>query len=638
MRLTEIVNVVTAALAGFSADRLKGNSGTSHVRIACEQLGPTFAKFGQAAANRPDLVGSALADELRLLQDAMPPFSTKVARQIISEDLGAAAEPILAALPEEAAAAASIGVVYRVPLADGRVVAVKVMRPEVQEQVRSDLALARSVAAWAETLAVPGGGRLLKPELVTSVEEFFSRLLEEMDYVSERDNLRDFDELYGAGGEAAARLRRSGGGEVITPTVLPQWCSERVLTMSWIEGEPLMKQGQARLPASELPLVDFGLRCTLSQLLETGVMHADPHAGNLLKLPKPSARAYERWLPRALRRKETPRLAYLDFGLVSRVPLQVREALVCAVSQLVFAKNVTAVAGLFDELMLLPAEKLQEEGQRAELAAALEGAARRLKLLDDLDDGPRSGPYFPSLRFDELLTELALLAPAFSFQLCAIPRLGRAVSRPSLSKPPWATLTLPWPLLLPMQSQSVGAHATLPRAPTPYALPPSHLLHSPPSHPLRSPRSPPYFLNNARAIATLEGMAKSADPDFDVLQVVYPFALRRLLSDPRGSPRLRATLRELTHDAHGRPDLRKLSALLRESAALTGRSRLAVLTDAALTRGGRAFALDFMRTWLVTRPARAAGAGESREGESATTEAARSVELATCIDSPHLRF
>ena len=195
----------------------------------------------------------------------------------------------------------------------------------------------------------------------------------------------------------------------------------------------------------------------------------------------------------------------------------------CAVAQLIFSRDVRAVAALFGELMLLPDEALQTAAQREELAAALEAAASRLldfgddELADD--DGERA---LPSLRFDALIGELASIAPAFAFEL------------------------------------------------------------------------PPYFLNNARAIATLEGMAKSADPSFDVLQVVYPFALRRLLADPRGSPRLRQTLRSLTSGEDGSPSLVKMRALLRDSARLSGTSQLAVALDAARTPGGRAFARDLV--------------------------------------------
>jgi predicted unusual protein kinase regulating ubiquinone biosynthesis (AarF/ABC1/UbiB family) len=103
---------------------------------------------------------------------------------------------------------------------------------------------------------------------------------------------------------------------------------------------------------------------------------------------------------------------------------------------------------------------------------------------------------------------------------------------------------------------------------------------------------PPYFLNNARALATLEGMARSADPTFDVLQAVYPFALRRLLTDPRGSPLMRKTLVSLTHDERGRLDLARLRRLLRETSRLTGRRRARIVLDGVMSAGGRAFARD----------------------------------------------
>jgi len=297
------------------------------------------------------------------------------------------------------------------------------------------------------------------------------------------------------------------------------------------------------MDVSELPLLLLGLRCTLSQLLETGVMHADPHAGNLLRVAPEThlavrdVRGPRRLLSllsprRWLRASRAPRLAYLDFGLVSQVPLQVREALVCAVAQLIFGRDVRAVASLFGELMLLPDDALATPDQKEALATALEAAASRLLDFDDDDDDDDDGDDvddkksplkrpLPKLRFDALLGELAALAPAFAFEL------------------------------------------------------------------------PPYFLNNARAIATLEGMAKSADPSFDVLQVVYPFALRRLLSaDPKSSPLLHSTLRSLTTDEDGVADPAKLRALLVDSAKLSGRRPLTVLLDAARTRGGRAFALD----------------------------------------------
>ena len=176
-RLAQLVGTCLSCLAGLAVDGVSRGTTQPRVAPAIEELGPTFVKLGQALANRPDIVGSGLADELRLLQDSMAPFDTGEARAIIAEDLGAAAEPILRALPDRPVAAASIGQVYRVELPDGKLLAVKVQRPLVAAQVAQDLALARGVAAWLETLRYPTGRRLLQPEIVASCDEFFSRLV-----------------------------------------------------------------------------------------------------------------------------------------------------------------------------------------------------------------------------------------------------------------------------------------------------------------------------------------------------------------------------------------------------------------------------------------------------------------------------
>jgi aarF domain-containing kinase len=581
-RLRARAFLIVRTVASLAPVVLTGSaSAPSAMRGGLTELGPTAIKFGQAAANRPDLVGFPLADELRLLQDSVAPFSTEVARRLIREGLEEErADEILRVLPEEPAAAASLSQVYRVELPANQqqqFLAVKVLRPDAREAVAMDAALARKAAEWAESLRVPGGGRLLQPALVEGVDEFFSRLFEEMDLQHEIENLELFDSLYGANGSAAKRLRKAaGGGEIIVPAALRQWSGGSVLSMSWVEGEPLLAKGAATLDASSLPLVRFGIEATLSQMLSEGVMHADPHGaelsldlttfgstrcpspcpacslahpdvdgsrlvsagGNLLRPSRGAKDASKHG-------GEAPRLAYLDFGLVSRVPLQVREGLCCAVALLLFNRDIEAVAETFGDLMLLPREALEDAATRRELTAALERLADKV-LLDQtssssggggggaMEDGDLPLPQpqqLPRLQFNELITELALLAPRFAFKL------------------------------------------------------------------------PPYFLNNARALATLEGMARSADPDFDVLQVVYPFALRRLLADPRASPRLRATLVRLTHNERGQLDAQRLARLLQETARLSGRSRRRVVWDAARSPGGRAF---FARDVLLASCKRAA--------------------------------
>jgi predicted unusual protein kinase regulating ubiquinone biosynthesis (AarF/ABC1/UbiB family) len=265
------------------------------------------------------------------------------------------------------------------------------------------------------------------------------------------------------------------------------------------------------LREEHLSLVSTGIECTLSQLLDTGILHADPHAGNLLKVPSKNC--------------EGSSLGYLDFGLLSRVPSEVRDGLVCAVAQLVFSRDVDKVARLFAELQLLPQHALQDPFERQALAAALDTVFDRVLDYSDVSavpprDGRRSSrrirSEIPGLRFENLLASLAGLVSRFEFQL------------------------------------------------------------------------PPYFLNNARALGTLEGIARSLDPGFNVLRVVYPYAINRLLTNPSGSPVVDETLLDLLRcPSTGTIKATRIARLLDDAAALTGYSRRRVAWDIIKTRGGR---------------------------------------------------
>ncbi|KAL3893526.1 MAG: hypothetical protein SGPRY_014170, partial [Prymnesium sp.] len=453
----------------------------SAITRATVALGPTAIKLGQAAANRPDIVGPLLADDLRRLHDSVDAFPTSLAREVIAADLPAErADALLAALPDSPVAAASLGQVYRLSLpSEGVLVdtAVKVLRPTALDLVSADEALARGLARVGEGLTSLQGERLLKPALVEGVDEFFSRMREEMDLAHEAENIEKFTELYGPGGRAGRRLRRRrGGGEILLPRVLPEWSGGRVLCMSWVEGEPLLQSGVATMKKSELPLLRFGIAATLDQMLGEGLMHADPHTGNLLRGKQPEAEGrgmWARWNKRPQERDPSvPRLAYLDFGLVSEVPISVREAIVCAVVLLLFERDVGGVASLFSDLMLLSPEQLS--ASLPQLQAALEALA------DSVLTPQAQG--LPTLNFQSLIAQLALIAPQFAFQL------------------------------------------------------------------------PPYFLNNARALGTLEGMARSADPGFDILKASHSLKL------------LMWTLVRLTHDQDDKFDPRRVRRLVEETA------------------------------------------------------------------------
>ena len=274
-----------------------------------------------------------------------------------------------------------------------------------------------------------------------------------------------------------------------------------MIVTEWIEGEKLTGGANRAVSSDDLPYVKLGIACTLSQLIETGVMHADPHGGNVLKLPNGG-------------------LAYLDFGLVSEVPQQVRDGLVAAVALLIFSRDYAAVGRLFGELMLIPPEVIEDETEMRELERALEEAANAT--LKFPEDGG-----VPDVRFDQLLFALFALVPRFKFVL------------------------------------------------------------------------PPYFLNNARALGTLEGMAKSADPNFNIIAVIYPYAMARALANPDRSPVIRRVIRQLATDNDtGSLSMKKLFAMLSDVSAFTGTSKFRVSLDALKSTEGRSLVADVLKSEL----------------------------------------
>ena len=543
-RTAEVIKAITTIGALLNSKRYEDLVPT------IEKLGPTYVKFGQALASRADLVGEELAAELERLQDEMEPAPIELARAIVREECPEAL-PVLAS--GQAIAAASLSQVYRGKI-DGIEVAVKVQRPGIAARVAADAAILRTAA---KLLEVTQGARL-KARAVDAVDEFASRIFEEMDFVNEEANILKFDGLYGPMGTNRKALPPPG--YVRVPGLIPRLpATRRVLIMEWLDGQRVMslvsnrkssvdeddeledldeedecapmswEEKECVRKAASLPLIELGIRCTLSQLIETGVMHADPHGGNLLRL------------------RETGELAYLDFGLVSEIPPTVRDGLVAAVTLLVFDRDYEAVAGLFGELQLVPTDVIENPYQFAALTTALrEAAEATLSYPDDelgLERGEneteeearlrRAKSAVPDVRFDQLLGALLALVPKYRFLL------------------------------------------------------------------------PPYFLNNARALGTLEGMARTADPNFNILAIVYPFAVKRLLQNPTGSPVLRRVLRQLISNKRtGRMSLTRLKLMIEDAASLTGVSRMAIIASAMTTTAGWRLAVESVFAgafWCVGR-------------------------------------
>ncbi|CAK9029502.1 unnamed protein product [Durusdinium trenchii] len=197
------------------------------VRRSLCQLGPSYIKLGQALASRPDLVGGELAEELVQLQDSLPAFDTKDALEVIKQEFQGAQDPAAAqellkslegAVPK---AAASLGQVYQGVLR-GRSVAVKVQRPEARRLAAVDAALLRSLARGVEALRNPlDGQRLVRANVLGAVDEFCSRLFEELDYRREASNCATFAALYGDHGNYASDLPPPG---LKIPELEPDFC------------------------------------------------------------------------------------------------------------------------------------------------------------------------------------------------------------------------------------------------------------------------------------------------------------------------------------------------------------------------------------------------------------------------------
>ncbi len=264
------------------------------------KLGPAYIKVGQALSTRPDLVSPIYLEELAKLQDQLPSFDNKIAFRFIEEELGKPPEEIYGELSPKPIAAASLGQVYKGKLKTGETVAVKVQRPDLIRRITLDIFIMRTLASW-----VQHNIKRVRSDLMAITDELAERVFEEINYTQEGRNAEKFKKLYGY------------MEEIYVPKIYWEYTARRVLTMEWITGTKLtnIKEVQAKgIDATHL--VEVGVECSLRQLLEHGFFHADPHPGNLLAM-------------------EDGRLAYLDFGMMSRIKPYQRYGLIEAVVHLV---------------------------------------------------------------------------------------------------------------------------------------------------------------------------------------------------------------------------------------------------------------------------------------------------------------
>lgn len=499
-------------------------------------LGPTFIKIGQALSTRTDLLPAKYSKGLTGLQDAVPPFSAELGRQVIESELNIKIDDVFSELSLQPVASASIGQVYRGRLrSTGEEVAVKVQRPAVLSNVALDLHMLRSLAPMYQK------SKEINTDLEGLVDAWGEGFVNELDYRAEARYTTEFSKA----------MKERGLGSVFAPEVVEELSSIHVLTTKWVDGQRL-----ADSDADDVPrLCGVALNAYLTMLLDTGTLHCDPHPGNLLRTPD-------------------GRLCILDFGMVINVPEDLQLSLLEFIADL-NAKNYEDVPDDLVKLQFVPANKideLRESGLTIAIANMLslaaegggpKGAMKRMvqqnkeKFADALKD------------FDDLDSKEATEVRQRLFREDWKRQMAEDALSRSGSEASTSTTVDVVTKIEEMQEQNADVFAI-----------------------------PDYFVYMSRAFSTLEGIGLSSDPNYSILQECYPYLAKRLLTDD--SPRARGALKMLIYGKDGDElDLSKVEELSKGFESYTS-STSSVMSGRGQSNEGRNAAVEQLANVLLS--------------------------------------
>ena len=271
------------------------------LRMAFEELGPTYIKLGQILSTRPDLIPMDFIQELSKLQDNVPAFDFENVRKVIDTEFGCSPEDLFDHLDDNPLASASIGQVHRAVLKDGEAVAVKFQRPGIRKIIEVDLEIMLHLATLAERHIE----ELALHRPVKIVEEFARTLEKEIDYKIEATNM-----------ERAAR-HFLDDVHVYIPKVFREATTSRVLTTEFIDGIKISNTDELEVAGLDRKIITArGADLVLKQVFDYGFFHADPHPGNIFVLPGNV-------------------ICLLDFGMAGVVDRQTRDDFVDLVESIV---------------------------------------------------------------------------------------------------------------------------------------------------------------------------------------------------------------------------------------------------------------------------------------------------------------
>ncbi len=301
LKIDQYIEIGLQLISRHRRERLERMTRAERVRLAMEELGPTYIKLGQVLSTRPDLIPVDFIKELSKLQDKVPPFGFEEVRRIVTRELGAPPEDLFAYFAESPEASASIGQVHRAVLPEGEEVAVKVQRPGIKRTIEVDLEIMLHLATLMERHIEEIA--FYRP--VKIVEEFAKTLEREIDYTVEASNLERLAGYF------------LGDRTVYIPKLYRELTTPRILIAEYIDGIKISEIEELHAAGLDpREITRRGAHILLRQVFEIGFFHGDPHPGNLFVLPENV-------------------ICLLDFGMVGSVDRQTREDFVDLVDAVV---------------------------------------------------------------------------------------------------------------------------------------------------------------------------------------------------------------------------------------------------------------------------------------------------------------
>jgi len=291
LKIEQYIEIGLQLISKNRRNRLEKLSRAERVRMACEELGPTYIKFGQILSTRPDLVPVDFIKELSKLQDSVPSSPFSEVSRIIESELGAPPEAIFDYFEKTPIASASIGQVYRATLKDGEAVAVKVQRPGIRKIIEVDLEIMLHLATLMERHVE----EMSLHQPVKIVEEFARTLEKEIDYTIEATNME--------------RIAHNFLNDltIYVPKVFRDTTTESILTTEFVEGIKVSEIDRLEEAGLDTKLITVrGADIVLKQIIKHGFFHADPHPGNIFVLPNNV-------------------ICLLDFGMTGSIDRRTRE-------------------------------------------------------------------------------------------------------------------------------------------------------------------------------------------------------------------------------------------------------------------------------------------------------------------------